>query len=238
MLPIGDENVGQHRTPYVVRTLVVVNILIFLYQLTLSERDLNRFFDRWGVVPEYISNGDQLYTLITCAFLHGGWLHLGGNMLFLWVFGDNVEDIFGHVGFAVFYALTAIIASLAQVAINADSLTPMVGASGAIAGVLAAYLRMFPHGRIRTLIIIGFFPLMFLVPAWVQIGLWILLQFINGFASLGVATRETGGVAFFAHIGGFLAGLVLVSLFKNDSALERQRAARRGGVGFQRLPLR
>jgi len=235
MLPIGDENVGQRGRPYVVRALVAINALIFLYQLTLSERELVRFFDRWGVVPEYIANGDRLYTLFTCAFLHGGWLHIGGNMLFLWVFGDNVEDIFGHVGFAIFYGLTAIIASLAQVALNTDSLTPMVGASGAIAGVLAAYLRMFPHGRIRTLIMIGFFPLLLLVPAWLQIGLWILLQFINGFATLGVATRDTGGVAFFAHIGGFLAGLVLVSLFKNDAALDRQRAARQGGAAFQRL---
>jgi membrane associated rhomboid family serine protease len=238
MFPIGDENIGQRRRPYVVQALLIINIAIFLYQLTLSERDLTRFFYHWGVVPEYIANGDQLYTLFTCAFLHGGWLHIGGNMLFLWVFGDNIEDIFGHVGFAAFYGLTAIVASLAQVILNTDSLTPVVGASGAIAGVLAAYLRLFPHGRIRTLIIIGFFPLMLLVPAWLQIGLWIILQFLNGFMTLGVATEQTGGVAYFAHIGGFLAGLVLVNFFKNDEALARQRALRSRGATFQRLPLR
>jgi membrane associated rhomboid family serine protease len=238
MLPIGDENIGQHRRPYVVQALLVVNIAVFLYQLTLSERELTSFFYRWGVVPDYVANGDRIYTLITCAFLHGGWLHIGGNMLFLWVFGDNIEDIFGHAGFALFYGLSAIIASLAQVMLDTDSITPMVGASGAIAGVLAAYLRLFPHGRIRTLILIGFFPLLLMVPAWLQIGLWILLQFLNGFMTLGVNTEQTGGVAYWAHIGGFLAGLVLVSFFTNDEALARQRASRGRGAAFQRLPLR
>jgi membrane associated rhomboid family serine protease len=238
MLPIGDENAGQHRRPYVVQALLVVNIAIFLYQLTLSERELFDFIYRWGVVPAYVSEGDRLYTLITCAFLHGGWVHLIGNMLFLWIFGDNVEDVFGHLGFALFYALTAVLASGAQVLINTGNMTPMVGASGAIAGILAAYLRMFPHGRIRTVIMIGIFPLMLLVPAWLQIGFWIFLQFLNGFMTIGVNTEATGGVAYFAHIGGFVAGLVLVGLFKNNAALARQRAARGGGPAFQRMPLR
>lgn len=238
MFPIGDENRGMRSRPYVTWGLIALNIIIFLYQLTLSKPDLEQFFSDWGTVPSYISNGDQLYTLITCMFLHGGWLHIGGNMLFLWVFGDNIEDTMGHGRFLAFYLLCGIAASALQVVIDTQSTTPMIGASGAISGVLAAYLLLYPQGKIRTLLIIGV-PIMVLIPAWGMIGYWIVIQFINGLASLGPTTAETkGGVAYFAHIGGFLAGAALVWIFRDREMQQRHLAARSGNRAWQRYPVR
>ncbi|MGH2533605.1 MAG: rhomboid family intramembrane serine protease [Thermomicrobiales bacterium] len=236
MFLIGDENRGQRLTPWVNYTLLALNVLIFFYQLSLSETELVRFVVRWGVIPDEVSGGEDLYTLISAMFVHGGWLHLIGNMLFLWVFGDNVEDTMGHIKYLLFYLLCGFAASAGQVLFNTGSATPMVGASGAISGVLAAYLVMFPTGRIKTLILLGWIPFIFLVPAWVHIGFWIVLQFINGIAALDVRTAETGGgVAYFAHIGGFVAGLALVWLFRDRDAYERQKAAREGHHAWQRM---
>ncbi|MEA2530927.1 MAG: hypothetical protein QOG89_2571 [Thermomicrobiales bacterium] len=235
MFPIGDENQGRRLTPIVNYSLIALNVLVFLYELALSDRALAEFIFRWGVIPAEVANGDDLITLLTSQFLHAGWLHIAGNMLFLWVFGDNVEDTMGHVSYLIFYLLCGVGAALLQVIVDTESLVPMVGASGAISGILAAYLVLFPHGNIRTLILLGWIPLIFLVPAWAMIGYWIVLQFINGFLSLGVSTVEGGGVAYFAHIGGFIAGLVLVLLFKDDGAHQRQLAAREGTHAFQRL---
>jgi membrane associated rhomboid family serine protease len=234
MFPIGDENAGQRGRPIVVQFLLVANTVIFIYQWMLSERRLNEFLERWAAVPAHISDGNHLYTLLTDAFLHGGWMHLGGNMLFLWVFGDNIEDVLGHFGFALFYALCAIAASGLQVLVDPHSVTPLVGASGAISGVLAAYIWLFPSGRVRTLILLGFIPLIILLPAWIILGLWVFLQFLNGFASLSVDTAQTGGVAYFAHIGGFVAGSLLVWLFRDPVAQQRQLAARRAHRNFDR----
>lgn len=234
MFPIGDENAGQRRRPIVVQFLLATNIGIFIYQWLLNDRQLNQFLERWATVPAFISDGSHLYTLLTCAFLHGGWMHLGGNMLFLWVFGDNIEDVLGHFGFAIFYCLSAIAASGLQVAIDPDSYVPLVGASGAISGVLAAYILLFPRGRVRTIILIAIIPLIILLPAWLIIGLWVFLQFLNGFASLSVDTAQTGGVAYFAHIGGFIAGSVLVWVFRDPVAQQRQMAARRAHRNFER----
>ena len=235
MFPIGDDNSGRRTTPVVTYVLIGINILIFFYQLTLDNRALNDFIFEWGAVPDEIWARQDLVTLLTSMFLHGGWLHIGGNMLFLWVFGDNVEDTMGHVSFLIFYLLTGIAAGLAQVLIDTNSIIPLVGASGAISGVLGAYIVLFPRGLIRTLVVFGFFVTVVMIPAWVQIGLWILLQFVNGFASLGVTTEETGGgVAFFAHIGGFIAGAILVWLFRNPEALARQRTARQGTRAYER----
>jgi membrane associated rhomboid family serine protease len=234
MFPIGDENAGQRRRPIVVRALLIVNTVIFIYQWLLNERQLNQFIERWAAVPAFISDGSHLYTLLTCEFLHGGWMHLGGNMLFLWVFGDNIEDVLGHFGFAAFYCLCGIAASGLQVLTDPHSYTPLVGASGAISGVLAAYIWLFPRGRVRTVILIGFIPLIILFPAWLVLGLWIVLQFLNGFASLSVDTVQTGGVAYFAHVGGFLAGSALVWLFRDPVAQQRQLAARRAHTNFAR----
>jgi len=231
VFPIGDEPNGRRLTPAVNTTLIAINVVIFLYQLTLPDtlaaRSLGAFILRWGAIPNEISHGQDLFALVTSMFLHGGWLHIAGNMLFLWVFGDNVEDAMGHIRYLLFYLVCGIVAGLAQVVVDPTSLTPLVGASGAISGVLGAYIVLFPRGKIRTLVFLGYFVTVVMIPAWIQIGLWILLQFFNGFASLGVRTEETGGgVAYFAHIGGFLAGAVLIWLFRDRDAVARQRAAR------------
>jgi membrane associated rhomboid family serine protease len=246
VFPIGDEPNGRRLTPVVNYTLIALNIVVFVYQLFLSDvpsgfntpSDLERFIFRWGAIPNEISQGQDLFALLTSMFLHGGWAHIIGNMLFLWVFGDNVEDTMGHVRYLLFYLLTGIAAGLTQVVIDTNSTIPLVGASGAISGVLGAYIVLFPRGNIRTLIFLGVFVTVVMVPAWVQIGIWIVLQFINGFASLGVTTEEGGGVAFFAHIGGFLAGAALVWLFKDDDAVERQRSMRDPSRAFRRVPVR
>ena len=238
MLPIGDEHNGRVRTPYVTYTLIAINVLVFLFQITLPDRALTEFIFRWGAIPNQISQGQDLYGLVSSMFLHGGWMHIIGNMLFLFVFGDNVEDAMGHVRFLIFYLLCGLAAGYAQVLINPASQIPLVGASGAISGVLGAYIVLFPRGRIRTLVFLGVFATVVLIPAWVQIGVWILLQLLNGFLALGVRTEETGGVAFWAHIGGFVVGALLVFLFKDQASVDRQRAARAGGRAWERVSLR
>ncbi len=239
MFPIGDEHNGRRLTPYVNYALIAVNILVFFVEASLSERQLFDFIFRWGTVPREVSEGRELFTLLTAIFLHGGWLHLGGNMLFLWVFGDNIEDTLGHVSYLIFYLLCGVAASSLQVWVDPDSAIPIVGASGAIAGVLGAYLILFPHGNIRTVFLFVFIPFVVLIPAWIQIGLWALTQFMYGYAALGVETRATfGGVAYFAHIGGFIAGIVLVWLFRDEDAIARQKAARADTRAFQRVERR
>jgi len=236
MIPISDENRGIRHHAWVNWSLIAINILVFLYELTLDQHELDRFVTRWGVVPRLVAHGHHLETLITCAFLHGGWLHIGGNMLFLWVFGDNIEDIMGHVQYLVFYLLCAVCAGLLQVFVDSSSTNPLVGASGAIAGVLAAYLVLFPKGKIRTLLLIGI-PLIILLPAWIVIGIWIILQFISGVASLGVDTANTSGVAYFAHIGGFIAGAILVFVFRDRETHQQHVAARADNQAWSRFRL-
>jgi membrane associated rhomboid family serine protease len=161
-------------------------------------------------------------------FLHGGFLHVGGNMLFLWIFGDNIEDVMGHVRFLLFYLLCGIAGGLAQVLIDRDSMVPVVGASGAISGVMGAYLLLFPRGMIRVATLLIIIPLIFRLPAIIVIGFWFVLQALSGYASLGMAQQVEGGTAFFAHIGGFVAGAVLVWLFADTRAVRNQNALRRG----------
>ena len=243
MFPIGDEN-EHNGVAFISIAFIALNVLAFLFEINRpSERALQAFITAWGVVPQEYTAGVDLpptipyplwTTLLTSMFLHGGWLHLGGNMLFLWVFGNNIEDTMGHVRYLVFYLLCGLAASGLQVLINTNSEVPLVGASGAISGVLAAYLVLFPHGKIRTLLLIGI-PLMILEPAWGMIGYWIVIQFVNGLLSLGVETAETqGGVAYFAHIGGFIAGAALVLLFRDREIQERHQSAREGSQAFQR----
>jgi membrane associated rhomboid family serine protease len=237
MFPIGDENRGIRSRPYVTYALIAINIVIFLYQITLDQSALADFILKWGTIPREISDGKDLFTLATCMFLHGGWLHIAGNMLFLWVFGDNIEDTMGHAKFLVFYLLCGLAASGLQVIVNSNSETPMIGASGAISGVLAAYLVLYPRGKIRTVILVGI-PILVLIPAWGMIGYWIVIQFINGIASLGVRTAETGGgVAYFAHIGGFVAGAALVWIFRDREIQQRHLDNRSGNRAFQRTRL-
>jgi membrane associated rhomboid family serine protease len=236
LIPIGDDDRGQHRTPFVVIALVLANIAVFIYQLTLPEAELMRFIYGYGVTPVELWNMQDMepeigypvwVTVFSSMFMHGGWLHIGSNMLFLWIFGDNIEDVMGHVRFLLFYLLCGIGAVALQVFINPESTIPMVGASGAISGVLAAYLLLFPGSRVRVLVWLGFFITIIALPALLVIGFWIALQFISGFATLGPETAQTGGgVAYFAHIGGFIAGLLLVYPFRDRRAHERARRMR------------
>lgn len=225
MLPLSDDNRGRRTQPIVTWALIGMNIAIFAYQWLLNDFEHWQFLMEWAVVPDRISSGQNLHTLVTSAFLHGSWFHLGSNMLFLWIFGDNVEDVLGHVKYLLFYLVTAIAAGLAQVLISMDSLVPMVGASGAVSGLLAAYIVLFPHGRVRTLLALGIFITVVMLPAWIMIGYWFLLQVLSGLFSLGQPDTG-GGVAFFAHIGGFIAGLALVRPLANRGRLQHQRSAR------------
>jgi len=217
MFPIGDDRVEGGPPPLVTVGLVALNVLAFLYELNQpTEGALQSFIQAWGVVPhEYTAARDLppaiplpfWTTLITSMFLHGGWMHLGGNMLYLWIFGDNLEKVMGPVKFLLFYLACGIAAGLAHIAFSGASNVPTVGASGAISGVLGGYLVMFPNNRVRVLTRGGVVAL----PAIAVLGFWILIQLINGIGSLGV-NAETGGVAYMAHIGGFVAGIVLVKL--------------------------
>jgi membrane associated rhomboid family serine protease len=209
MFPLGDEERGRMITPIVTFLLVAINVVVFLIEL--AQPNPEAFIMRWGATPAQITAGEAWITLITSMFLHGGWGHLLGNMVFLWVFGDNVEDAFGHVLYLVFYFVCGIAASLAHIFLSPDSNVPAVGASGAISGLLGAYILMFGSNRVRVLI--GYF--ITTVPAYLMIGLWIVLQFINGFASIA-ETAETGGggVAYAAHVGGFIAGLILTLVLR------------------------
>ena len=218
MLPIGDENTRGGPPPLANWLFIAVNVLAFLLELSQpSSRALQSFITAWGVVPREYSAGQDLAplipfpfwtTLLTSMFLHGGWGHLGGNMLYLWIFGDNLERVMGHARYALFYLVCGVAAGLAHIAFNAHSTMPSVGASGAISGVLGGYLLLFPRNRVNVMVGYGVTS----VPAWVTLGLWILIQFVNGLGSVA-HTDETGGVAYMAHIGGFVAGLVLVKLF-------------------------
>ena len=206
MFPIGDDDSAERTVPIVTYILSAANVLFFLVELSGGDA----FIQQWSVVPRRLTAnpGADLITVFTSMFMHGGWVHLGGNMLYLWIFGDNVEDRFGHAKFALFYLLCGIAATFAQVVVNAGSNIPNLGASGAIAGVLAAYIVLFPRGQVKVLMGRGVVPM----PALVVIGLWIVLQFVNGIGSI-TQSAETGGVAYMAHIGGFVAGLVLTFVF-------------------------
>ena len=224
MFPIGDDDVhgGRRNVQLVTFALIALNVLAWLLELGQgSEGALQAFVQAWGVVPREYTSGTDLppaipapiwTTTITSMFLHGGWMHLGGNMLYLWIFGDNLEKVMGHVRFLCFYLVCGIAAAVAHILFNPTSMIPTVGASGAISGVLGGYLILFPRNRVRVLTRGGVAH----VPAVVVLGIWILLQFINGIGSVA-ATPETAGVAYLAHIGGFVAGLVLVKIFAAGS---------------------
>ncbi|MCP4819947.1 MAG: rhomboid family intramembrane serine protease, partial [Shimia sp.] len=206
MFPIRDHN-PSGRTPYVVYALMVLNIVIFIsYQPIMGDaRQLYAFWDTWAMIPAEVTHGIELHTVVTSMFLHGGWMHLAGNMLFLWIFGDNLEDEMGHIGFLVFYLAAGIGAALAQVITDPSSPIPMVGASGAIAGVMGGYLLLFPKARVDILLILIIIFRIFTVPAWLMLGLWFALQLFNGIA----ADASGGGVAYWAHAGGFVVGALL-----------------------------
>ncbi len=232
MIPLRDAN-PTRRTPIVTLALVVACFVAFAYELgrlgSGGTEALNAFVTEWGIVPAELTaawpagadlTGEAL-TLITSQFLHGGWLHLLGNLLFLWIFGNNIEDRLGRIRFLAFYLVGGAVAGLAQVAIDPDSTIPTIGASGAIAATLGAYVVLFPRARITSLVFLGFFYQLIDVPAVVVLVFWFLLQLIDGVASLGASDAAGGGVAFFAHIGGFVFGALV--------GLVLRTADRRGG---------
>jgi membrane associated rhomboid family serine protease len=232
VFPIGDENYGRRSAPIINYTLIAINIAVFIIELVQGDR----FILQYSAVPYMITHGGQVpppkiidhqiirdlpgpspiyITLFTSMFMHAGWLHIGGNMLYLWIFGDNVEDDFGHIKYLIFYLLCGLAAAFAQIAIAPDSPIPSLGASGAIAGVLGAYMIMFPRNRVRTVVFLGFFFTITMLPAILVIGLWIVMQLFSQFASISEGAAQTGGgVAYMAHIGGFFAGLILTLFFR------------------------
>ena len=209
MFPIGDDNSGERSFPVVTYALIALNVLFFLVELNGGDS----FIQQWSLVPRrFLANPARDFpTIFTSMFMHAGWLHLLGNMLYLWIFGDNVEDSFGHAKFLIFYLLCGIAATFAQLVFTATSSVPNLGASGAIAGVLGAYIVMFPRGQVRVMMGRGIIPM----PALVVIGFWIVLQFVSGIGSIS-QSAETGGVAYLAHIGGFIAGIVLSFVFRTS----------------------
>ena len=219
MIPLGDDNIRGGPPPIVNWLLIAMNLIAFFVELSQgSEGALQSFITAWGVVPREYSTFRDIApliplpfwsTLVTSMFLHGGWAHILGNMLYLWIFGDNLEKVMGHARYVVFYLVCGLAAGLAQIASNSRSTVPSVGASGAISGVLAGYLVLFPRNRVRVLMRGGVTA----VPAFVMLGIWILIQFVSGVGSMARTEQTGGGVAYMAHIGGFVAGLVLVKLF-------------------------
>jgi len=205
MLPIGDDDTARRTVPLVTYALIALNILFFFVEQSGGDA----FVGKWAFVPRrFLANpSGDVPTLFTSMFMHAGWLHLGGNMLYLWIFGDNVEDRFGHIKFTIFYLLCGLAATVAQLAFSLGSNVPNLGASGAIAGVLGAYILLFPQGRVKVLQ--G--QQVIQMPALMVIGIWIVLQFFSGIGSIA-NTAQTGGVAYMAHIGGFLAGCVMTFL--------------------------
>ncbi len=231
MFPLYDEN-PTRITPYLTYGLIGINIFVFLHEMSLSSTELQQFFQLYAVVPRELSASFQglavgqevpeWATLITSQFLHGGWWHLISNMLFLWVFGNNIEDRLGHVKYLIFYLSCGIFAGLCQWFIGMNSAIPSLGASGAISGVLGAYAIRFPQARVVTLAFLGFFITTLRIPALILIGFFFIQNIVSGVASLQAAANmsvETGGVAYWAHIGGFVAGFVLapvLGIFSRD----------------------
>jgi len=238
VIPLGDRN-PTRRTPIVTRTLILACFVVFGGELWIGAQGgdvaLEAFFREWGAVPSRVTDainaGDwasqAIAGLVTSIFLHGGWLHVLGNMLYLWIFGNNVEDRLGRLPFLLFYLAGGVIAALAQVAIAPSSDVPLVGASGAIAAALGAYLVLYPGARVVSIVFLGFFYQLAEVPALIVLGFWFVLQLVNGAASLDAETAQ-GGVAFFAHIGGFVMGL-LVGLALRVGGLGGGRRARAMG---------
>jgi membrane associated rhomboid family serine protease len=224
MIPLKDTN--RSRTfPLITVFLIVLNGLVFFYELTLGQRSLTRFFYAFGVVPSFYFDPEYWQStgllsgslpLLTSMFLHGGWLHFLGNMLYLWVFGDNIEDRLGHFRFFGFYLACGLAAAFLHVFTNIGSDVPTVGASGAIAGVLGAYLVLFPGARVLTLVPIFFFFQLVELPALIFLGFWFVMQFFSGAMSLAAGERQIGGTAWWAHIGGFVTGIGLIWSRRNS----------------------
>ena len=220
--PIGDTNIERGAKPFITYLLIAINMAVFIFQFLMPAQIQGGFVYEYGSIPIEITHGQDLFTLLTCMFLHGGWMHLIGNMVFLWVFADNIESTIGVLKFILFYLTGGVVASLTHAVLNSNSQMPCVGASGAIAACLGAYLVMFPQSKIKVLFIVFFTT--FSVPAIYFLGFWIIQQFMSGFGSLGAATSDTAGVAYWAHIGGFVFGVFCGFLFKTKAIELASRA--------------
>ncbi len=217
MIPLGDADRRPLHFPLVTTTIIVINILVFLLELAGGDA----FINRWSLVSADIVAGRNWITVLTAMFMHAGWMHIIGNMLFFWVFGPEIEDVMGPVRYLAFYLLGGLVATLAQVVIDPASTVPNLGASGAIAGVLGAFLITYPRDRIRTVLLLGWFSQVTFVPAIVLVGIWFLTQVLDEIGAL--VQTQTGGVAYMAHIGGFLFGLIFGRFFET-----RQRRSEQG----------
>ena len=230
MIPLSDLNVRPRTLPFINYALLIANALVFLYELSIGPTAREAFFFRYGLIPRELTEGMDFTsvrgpggaidiaspfnawgTMFTAMFIHGDVLHFGLNMLFLWVFGANVEDLFGHIKYLLFYIVFGVVAALTQVVIDPQGEIPMIGASGAIAGALGAYFLRYPFSQIKTAVVV-FFIFFIRIPAFVLLGSWILLQFVEGFGRLGTSAQQ-GGTAYFAHIGGFIAGMIWAAVW-------------------------
>jgi membrane associated rhomboid family serine protease len=211
MIPLRDTQ-PSYTFPFITVALIVLNVAAFLYEFSMDPYELNFFIAQYGLIPTRFEWMDVL----TSIFLHGGWMHLIGNMWFLWIYGDNVEDILGHAQYLVFYLLCGIAASMVHLVFNADSRVPTIGASGAIAGVMGAYVVKFPHSRITTLVPVFVFLTTMEIPAYIILLYWFVIQFFSGMGSIGHSHLSQGGVAWFAHVGGFLAGVALILVMRTQ----------------------
>ena len=219
MFPLRDTQ-PSYSKPVVTVLLIVVNILVFLFEFSLDPFTRNAFISTYGMVPDHFT----VSSVFTSMFLHAGWLHVLGNMWFLWIFGDNIEDILGHAKFLLFYLLCGVVAALAQFLFDPFSRVPMIGASGAIAGVMGAYMVKFPRSRIVTFVFVFFFFSTIDVPAWAMLIYWFILQLVGGFDSIAASLYSRGGgTAFLAHVGGFIAGMVLIFLLGTRQRYSRRR---------------
>lgn len=208
MLPLRDD-IPSSKKPTATYIIIALNVAVFIYQLSLGS-ELRNFFVSFGATPANILAGNNLYTLLTAMFMHGGFWHILGNMLYLWIFGDNVEDVLGIFWFVVMYFLSGMVGSFAHILVSPGSTIPMVGASGAVSGVLGCYILLFPRAKVLALVPIIFFIRIMMLPAVIFIGFWIFLQIIYGFSSIGGGA----GVAYFAHIGGFAVGIIFGLIFR------------------------
>jgi hypothetical protein len=223
MIPIRDDT-PRYSTPYVTYFIIALNVLVFLFELSVEmqgPRALNSLIHEFGVVPRHfirVATGPGFslpglfLPILTSMFLHAGWLHIIGNMWFLWIFGDNIEDYLGHFLYLLFYLVTGFAAAFSHIVLNAGSNVPSVGASGAIAGVMGAYFILYPRARVLTLVPLIAFVTFWWLPAWVMLGYWFVVQFLMGTVTSIAESQSTGGVAVWAHVGGFVAGIVLIKL--------------------------
>jgi len=219
MIPLKD-NISSKTYPIINYLLIVLNTVVFIYELRMDKL-LDKFIIKWGLVPvKFFSDfSNNWQTIFSSMFIHDGWLHFLGNMLFLFIFGDNVEDKLGHIKYFIFYIFCGFIACLLQLFFSIGSKIPMIGASGAIAGVLGAYFIFFPHAKILTLIPFGFFWRIIPIPAFFFLGIWFLIQFFSGTLSFAVnlVSHDSGGIAFWAHLGGFICGFMLAIFIRRRS---------------------